>query len=130
LNFSSILGLTIQPKETCLFGTVEKPETLKNCFRMKPTTIFKQSILNFLLAPFSWTRWVDIDTFSYSSEAYLLQAKKNRKTNAKQFRVTSTSPSFFTNAAVRQLPFEDLKKANLIETELAPGEIKITPTAD
>ena len=80
-------------------------------------TQFKQWIIYRILAPFSWSKWVDISTFSYASCAYLLQGKVNRTTNAKRFRVTAIS-STFKIADPRNVPIEELDKCGLIQSEL------------
>ncbi len=78
---------------------------------------FKQWIILRVLAPFSWSKWVDIDTFNYTSYAYLLQGKVNRATNAKRFKVVAIS-STFKIADPGHVPMADLEKAGLIEREL------------
>lgn len=39
----------------------------------------------FALLRFPWSRWVDIMTFTYLSDGYLLQGRVNRITGRKQF---------------------------------------------
>ena len=51
-------------------------------------TQFKTWWVNYWLAPFSWSRWADIETFNFGSTPYLLQGKVNSRSNAKKFRVT------------------------------------------
>ena len=80
---------------------------------------FKQWIILTMIAPFSWSKWVDISTFSWGSEAYLLQGKVNRRTNAKRFLVTAIS-SRFKVADPRNVSIEELDKCGLIERELTP----------
>ena len=78
---------------------------------------FKQWIILRIIAPFSWSKWADISTFSYASEAYLLQGMVNRKTNSKQFKVTAIS-SRFKIADPRNVSIDELDKCGLIEREL------------
>jgi len=77
-------------------------------------TEFKTWFIGYILAPFSWSAWVDICTFTWASNAYLLQGRVNRRTNEKRFKVTSTGSSIFTAANVGKLPMERLKECGLI----------------
>ncbi len=45
---------------------------------------FKIWAYSYFTHPFSWSRWCDIQTFSYGSDAYLLQGKSNKNSNAKK----------------------------------------------
>lgn len=54
---------------------------------------FKTWFVNYFMFPFSWSRWTDILTFSYSG-AYLLQGRVNSRSNAKQFRITGMQRAF------------------------------------
>lgn len=74
-------------------------------------------ILATLLHPFSWTPWVDLKTFSYGGDAYLLQGRKNTISNAKRFRVQPTKNAFQT-ANVGQLSMDELITAGLAQTTL------------
>jgi hypothetical protein len=76
----------------------------------------KQSILNYLLFPFGWSRWVDLTTFHFGS-GYLLQGKKNKYSNAKKFRVIKMK-QLFGFPSTPNLPLDFLTKAGLTETEL------------
>jgi hypothetical protein len=65
-------------------GEVETTET-----PVRYHTSFGNWFINYFLAPFSWSRWTDITTFSYASQAFLLQGKVNSRTNAKKFKIIS-----------------------------------------
>lgn len=82
----------------------------------------KTQILNaltgWILFPFSWSKWVDIQTFSFVGNAYLLQGKVNTVSNAKKFRVVKTNPSKFYAANIGILKMEDLATAGLLTTEV------------
>jgi len=78
---------------------------------------FKQWAIMYFLAPFSWSKWIDIDTFSFGMSAYLLQAKVNKSTNAKKFRVTKTKNNFGV-ADIGNLKLEKLTEAKLTQVSL------------
>jgi len=80
-------------------------------------TEFKIWFVNYLLAPFSWSRWTDICTFSFGYSAYLLQGKVNSKTNAKKFKVISTK-GLVGVADVGVLEMKRLKECGLICEEV------------
>lgn len=77
-------------------------------------TPFLKWLANYILAPFSWSRWTDIVTFSYAG-AYLLQGKVNSRTNAKKFKVIAIK----NRAGVAKMEFLDMNKlaaTGLIDT--------------
>jgi hypothetical protein len=80
-------------------------------------TEFKTWWVNYLLAPFSWSRWTDIITFSYAG-AYLLQGKVNRLTNAKKFKITALRANHLGVAKVERMPIETLEKCGLIDQQV------------
>lgn len=61
---------------------------------MKHKTQFRIWWVHWMLAPFGWSRWTDIQTFGYDGDAFLLQGKVNRSSNAKKFRITCTKKSY------------------------------------
>ena len=77
-------------------------------------TKYKSWFMNYFLAPFSWSRWTDIDTFSYTAEAYLLQGRVNYRTNSKQFKVTSMKNTF-SLAHIGKLDIAILEDRGLID---------------
>jgi hypothetical protein len=76
-------------------------------------TDFKTWWANYWLAPFSWSRWADICTFSYGDNAFLLQGKVNKTTNAKKFKVTAMK-RFTGGADVKSMTMERLSECGLI----------------
>lgn len=83
-------------------------------------TQFKTWLIGYAIAPFSWSRWADICTFTFLGDAYLLQGKVNRQTNEKRFMVTSTSPNFLNAADVGSIRMERLKECGLINETIEP----------
>jgi len=83
----------------------------------KYRTEFSIGIMNMIMAPFAWSNWVDVLTFSFGSNAYLLQAKRNRRTNAKRFRVTEMKQRMET-AAPSHVSMEELEERGLINKSL------------
>ena len=79
-------------------------------------TQFKIWLVNYLVGPFSWSKWTDINTFEFNSSPYLLQGKVNRVSNAKKFRVTTIGTRFGTSP--RSMPFDELRKHGLIEDQV------------
>lgn len=77
-------------------------------------TEFKIWLVNYLLSPFSWSKWADICTFSFAYNAYLLQGKVNKRTNAKIFRVTAMK-GMIGVADVGSIELDQLKKCGLID---------------
>jgi len=75
----------------------------------KPLTAF----FDYLLFPFSWSQWEDIETFSFGGSAYLLQGRKNYRSNAKKFRVTPTK-RFWQTADIGRLDMKKLESVGLI----------------
>lgn len=73
--------------------------------------------INYLSAPFSWSKWVDIDTFSFGGDAYLLQGKVNNNSNAKRFRVTRTR-QWYRTADIGSLPMQKLESAGIVKQSL------------
>ncbi len=71
------------------------------------------AIAGWILSPFSWSKWVDIQTFSFLGEAFLLQASVNKISNAKKFRVQKTRQNNFSSANVGILKIEELEKRGL-----------------
>jgi len=84
---------------------------------MKASVQFKQWALMYFLAPFSWSKWIDIDTFSFGGSACLLQGKVNTRTNAKKFRVTGMKKSFNVHD-IGHLKLEKLTECGLTQTKL------------
>lgn len=84
---------------------------------MKNRTQFKLWWIHWLMAPFSWSRWTDISTFSYGDSAHLLQGKVNRRSNAKKFRVTNMKKSYSV-IDIGRLPIEKLDECGLIDNEV------------
>jgi hypothetical protein len=76
--------------------------------------IFKIWLYNYITAPFSWSRWADISSFSFGSDAYLLQGKVNKNSNAKKFRITALKNNSKL-ADVQFMSLERLKECQLIE---------------
>lgn len=81
---------------------------------MAEKTEFKIWWTNYWLAPFSWSRWADIQTFSFGCSAYLLQGKVNSKTNAKKFKVTAMKRTTGV-ADVGYVKIERLTECGLID---------------
>jgi len=75
---------------------------------------FKIWLINYILAPFSWSRWTDIKTFQFAYGGYLLQGKVNKKTNAKKFRITEMKQSFVIAETTCEI--ETLDKCGLIDS--------------
>lgn len=96
-----------------------KEETIK--------TEFQIWLWNYILAPFSWSRWTDIATFSFGYNAYLLQGKVNKRTNAKRFRVQSTK-QVFAVADIGGISMEQLDKCKLIDTVAKFNSETVKPT--
>ena len=80
-------------------------------------TQFKTWWINYLMHPFSWSRWTDIITFSYAG-AYLLQGKVNSRSNSKKFRVVQLRENSLGVAKVEHMPIETLEKCGLIDTQV------------
>lgn len=81
-------------------------------------TEFKIWLINYILAPFSWSRWTDITTFAFAG-SYLLQGKVNKRTNAKKFRVTTISSATMTTARyLNGLPMDKLEECKLIDKQV------------
>lgn len=81
-------------------------------------TEFKIWLINYILAPFSWSKWADITTFPFAG-SYLLQGKVNKRTNAKKFRVTTiSSGNMFSAQYLDGLPIEKLEESKLIDREV------------
>jgi hypothetical protein len=81
---------------------------------MKQKTEFRIWWMHYWMAPFAWSRWADICTFSFGSNAYLLQGKVNRKSNAKKFRVTAMKRTTGV-ADVGHMKMERLTECGLID---------------
>jgi hypothetical protein len=77
---------------------------------------FRIWLINYILAPFSWSRWTDIKTFQYGYGGYLLQGRMNKKTNAKIFRITEMKHSFVTTETTCEI--EQLDKCGLIDSQV------------
>jgi len=75
---------------------------------------FKNWWISYWLAPFSWSKWSDISTFSYGYKSYLLQGRVNRKTNAKKFKVTPIKNKYGT-VGVETMKMERLVECGLID---------------
>lgn len=56
--------------------------------------IIYRSLWIWFLSPCFWTKWIDVTTFTYSYSGYLLQGRRNKLSNAKQFRITILKQSF------------------------------------
>ena len=84
---------------------------------MKQKTQFQIWWINYILAPFSWSRWTDIATFSYGSTACLLQGKCNSRTNAKRFKITTLKQRFAIND-VQHMEMKRLIECGLIDEQL------------
>lgn len=80
-------------------------------------TEFRIWLINYILAPFSWSRWTDICTFSYGRTACLLQGRVNKKTNAKKFKITELRQRFTLND-VHNMPIEKLNECGLIDSQV------------
>lgn len=57
---------------------------------------------------FLYTKWSDIETFTFGDSSYLLQGKKNRITRASYFRITEME-------CVKQVSKSELAAAKLWE---------------
>ena len=84
---------------------------------------FKIWFSNYFLALFSWSRWVDVDTFSFGSNAYLLQGKINKRSNAKKFRVTGMKNRSGV-ADIGAIKIERLSGCGLINNNVLFNELK------
>lgn len=84
---------------------------------MKQKTEFGTWLHNYFLEPFSWSKWADITTFTFGSNAYLLQGKVNRRTNAKKFKVTAMK-RLSGVADVGHMKMERLAECGLIEEQV------------
>jgi hypothetical protein len=80
-------------------------------------TEFKTWAIGYILAPFSWSAWADICTFTWLDNAYLLQGKVNRRTNEKRFMVTSTNQRIISPQNVGEISMDRLKECNLINEQ-------------
>lgn len=78
-------------------------------------TQFKIWLINYLVGPFSWSKWTDINTFEFNGCPYLLQGKVNKVSNAKKFRITRIGAMF---TSPRSMPFDKLREHNLIEDQV------------
>ena len=58
----------------------------------------------------NWSHWHDIKVFSYGNEAYLLQGKRNIKTNRKKFKMTSICKDQGYNVSEEELRDKGLFK--------------------
>lgn len=98
-------------------ASVRLPE-YKNAGPQKPEikTQFKIWLVNYLVGPFSWSKWTDINTFEFHGGPYLLQGKVNRVSNAKKFRVTRIGTLF--GASPGAVPFDKLREHGLIEDQV------------
>ena len=87
---------------------------------MKQKTDFQIWWVNYFLAPFSWSRWTDILTFTYGmvSEPQLLQGKLNKRTNAKKFRITSLKQKMTTKYHYGKIDMDVLDKNGLIDSQV------------
>lgn len=70
------------------------------------------SLKSWILQPFLWGVWVDITTFSFGGECYLLQGRVNLISNAKKFRITPFKQWFIT-ANSPEIELEKLKSLGL-----------------
>lgn len=61
----------------------------------------------------NWTTWEDILVFNFSTCSYLLQGKKNVKTNSKKFKVTKCGSDKFNAAETSNVTEEKLIEKNL-----------------
>lgn len=77
---------------------------------------FKTWWTNYLMAPFSWSKWVDIDTFAFNGMPYLLQGKVNRSTNAKKFRITRMGTLMGTSSG--SVSLDKLRERGLIDDQV------------
>jgi hypothetical protein len=80
-------------------------------------TEFKFWFLNYFLSPFRWSKWKDIDTFTFGTSAYLLQGKLNKGTNAKKFKVVCTADGA-GGANIVSIEFSKLEERGLIDNTL------------
>jgi len=76
-----------------------------------------KSIVSFLTHPFSWSKWVDISTFSFGSSAYLLQGKVNKNSNSKKFKVVPLK-RFYQTGDIGSIEMSKLEECGLITTKL------------
>jgi hypothetical protein len=76
------------------------------------------TIKGWILHPFSWSKWVDIQTFSFLGEAFLLQAKINKVSNLKRFRVQRTRQDRLSATNVGAINIEELEKRDLISYDV------------
>lgn len=88
---------------------------------MKFKTQFKIWWISYITAPFSWSRWTDICTFSYGGTACLLQGKLNKRTNAKIFRITKMK-QFGAINEVGNVRMERLTECGLIDEQVKWNE--------
>jgi hypothetical protein len=79
-------------------------------------TQFKIWLVNYLVGPFSWSKWTDINTFEFHGDPYLLQGMVNKVSNAKKFRVTRIGTMF--GASPMSMPFDKLRQHGLIEDQV------------
>lgn len=84
---------------------------------------FKNWIIHSILAPLSWSKWCDIQTFMFGSTCYLLQGKLNKVTNSKKFKVTQLKQNFQT-ANIGLISLEKLKDHGLIEEQIQYNTIE------
>jgi hypothetical protein len=78
-------------------------------------TPFLKWFASYFLAPFSWSRWADITTFSYGNEFYLLQGKVNSRNNSKKFKVIAIKNKIGV-AKPDKISMEQLIATGLIDT--------------
>ena len=82
---------------------------------------FKMWLINYLIAPFSWSKWADITCFEFGYDGYLLQGKVNKITNAKIFKITPQKQSF--TPATSYVGFDRLKEVGLIDETVKFNEL-------
>jgi hypothetical protein len=73
----------------------------------------------------NWTRWEDILVFTFGYKNYLLQGKKNLKTNRKKFKVTSCSG--LSTAYASNVTEEKLVEKGLFDNHTMRPPIGIKP---
>ena len=71
-----------------------------------------RSILWWWLQPFMWKPWVDITTFTFGYQGYLLQGRVNKISNAKKFRITKMR-QLFSVAEVSAVSLKELNEKGL-----------------
>ena len=81
------------------------------------------AIKGWILHPFSWSKWVDIQTFSFLGEAFLLQARVNKASNLKRFRVQRTRQDRLSATNVGMINIEKLENAGLISCSVEYFEL-------